>query len=293
MSFMPKMQNSIEGFSILKGPRSRTWNGVAVELWDVDCEQGAGGFYVAGDPRLFIPLNAHGGRDARFLMTPDRRGQTAYMSPKISYIPAEMEVWAHVEDISFVRHLDLHFSADVVGRRLMEDLDPVRLSEPRFAFDDERLLALAQLIAAECDNPDPLHELYGDSLTLAFLIDFLKLPPRATGRRTKLAAWQLRRAVDFIEANCLRRIKLEELAEITNLSQSHFSHAFKASTGVPPHQWQMNARVEKVKALLTSTELSLTTIAISAGFADQAHFTRVFRKHVGATPLAWQKSRQS
>ena len=32
MSFMPKMQNSIEGFSILKGPRSRAWNGVAVEL---------------------------------------------------------------------------------------------------------------------------------------------------------------------------------------------------------------------------------------------------------------------
>jgi transcriptional regulator GlxA family with amidase domain len=55
----------------------------------------------------------------------------------------------------------------------------------------------------------------------------------------------------------------------------------------------MNARVEKVKSLLTSTDLSLTTIAISAGFADQAHFTRVFRKHVGATPLAWQKSRLS
>ena len=104
------------------------------------------------------------------------------------------------------------------------------------------------------------------------------------------SAWQLRRATEFIEENCLRNIRLEELAAVTGLSQSHFSHAFKASTGVAPHQYQTNTRLERAKHLLLTSEYPLTTIAVETGFADQAHFTRVFRKHLGTTPANWKKA---
>lgn len=138
-------------------------------------------------------------------------------------------------------------------------------------FEDERLLVLARLIAAECDNPDPLHDLYGESLVLALLTDFLKVKREPV---KNAASWprQLRAATDYIREHCLRSIRLEELAELTNLSQSHFSHAFKASTGVPPHQWQMQARIDRVKDLMMRTDMALTDIAIAAGFSDQAHF---------------------
>ncbi|MBP8937324.1 MAG: helix-turn-helix transcriptional regulator, partial [Agrobacterium sp.] len=79
---------------------------------------------------------------------------------------------------------------------------------------------------------------------------------------------------------------------LTNLSQSHFSHAFKASTGVPPHQWQMQARIDRVNDLMMRTDMALTDIAIASGFSDQAHFSRVFRKMVGVSPSVWQKIRQ-
>ena len=52
----------------------------------------------------------------------------------------------------------------------------------------ERLLALARLIAAEWDNPDPLHDLYGESLVLALLTDFLKVRREPVKKRSKLAA---------------------------------------------------------------------------------------------------------
>ena len=74
---------------------------------------------------------------------------------------------------------------------------------------------------------------------------------------------------------------------LAGLSETHFSHAFKASTGVPPHKWQMQARIRRVQEILISDNASLTEVSAAAGFADQAHFTRVFKSIVGLTPAAW------
>ncbi|MBY5635102.1 helix-turn-helix transcriptional regulator [Rhizobium leguminosarum] len=291
MTFQPRMQNKIQGFSVIGGVHRRLWNGIVADVWDVECASYAGGYYVSRDPRLFIMLDKRGPGNSRIKLSPKAQGaiQDTEKRP-ISYVPAGMEVWADLTDVHSVRHLDIHFDTETVSRRLMEDIDPRSLESPQLLFSDERVLSLAQLVAAECLNPEPLHDLYGDGLALALIIDVLKLSKAMPRKRSKLAGWQLRRATDFIEENCLRNIRLEELAGLTGLSQSHFSHAFKASTGIAPHQWQTNARLDRAKRLLVESENALTAIAAETGFADQAHFTRVFRKHVGITPASWKKA---
>ncbi|MBA5800808.1 helix-turn-helix domain-containing protein [Rhizobium changzhiense] len=291
MTFQPRMQNKIQGFSVIGGVHRRLWNGIVADVWDVECAAYAGGYYVSRDPRLFIMLDKRGPGNSRIKLSPKAQGTVQDTEKRpISYVPAGMEVWADLTDVHSVRHLDLHFDADTISRRLMEDIDPRRLESPQLLFSDERVLALAQLVAAECLNREPLHDLYGDGLALALIIDVLKLSKAVPRKRSKLAGWQLRRATEFIEENCLRNIRLEELAGLTGLSQSHFSHAFKASTGIAPHQWQTNARLDRAKRLLVESENALTAIAAETGFADQAHFTRVFRKHVGITPASWKKA---
>ncbi|MCA2406984.1 helix-turn-helix transcriptional regulator (plasmid) [Rhizobium leguminosarum bv. viciae 248] len=291
MTFQPRMQNKIQGFSVIGGVHRRLWNGIVADVWDVECASYAGGYYVSRDPRLFIMLDKRGPGNSRIKLSPKAQGTVQDTEKRpISYVPAGMEVWADLTDVHSVRHLDLHFDTETVSRRLMEDIDPRRLESPQLLFSDERVLSLAQLVAAECLNPEPLHDLYGDGLALALIIDVLKIAKAMPRKRSKLASWQLRRATEFIEENCLRNIRLEELAGLTGLSQSHFSHAFKASTGIAPHQWQTNARLDRAKRLLVESENALTAIAAETGFADQAHFTRVFRKHVGITPANWKKA---
>lgn len=290
MTFQPRMQNRIEGFSVVGDLNRRQWNGIVADVWDVECAPHAGGYYVGQDPRLFILLDKRGPGQSRMRVKPGGTETVEdWMHRPIAYIPADFELWADLADHRFVRHLDLHFDAEAISRRLAEDLDPQRLATPQLFFSDDRLYALAQLIAAECTNPQPLHDLYGDGLALALIIDVMKLAKAPSRKRSRLAGWQLRRATEFIEENCLRNIRLEELAALIGLSQSHFSHAFKASTGVAPHQWQVNARLQHAKGLILKGELSLTEIASETGFADQAHFTRVFRKNFGTTPAHWQK----
>ncbi|WFU04356.1 AraC family transcriptional regulator (plasmid) [Rhizobium sp. CB3171] len=291
MTFQPRMQNKIGGFSVIGGVHRRRWNGIVADVWNVNCAARAGGYYIAEDPRLFILLDQRGSGTSSVKLSPrvqNRRQE--FERERISYIPAGMELWADLDGIDFVRHLDIHFDAEVIGQRLMEDLDPARLDSPRLHFSDPQLMAIAELIAAECENPEPLHDLYGDGLTLSLLINVLQLRGSQPRRRSELASWQLRRAVDYIEENCLRNIRLEELASLTGLSQSHFSHAFKASTGLPPHQWQTKARLERAKQLLLKGDTPLTNVAVETGFADQAHFTRVFRKNFGTTPASWKRS---
>ena len=43
MTFQPRMQNRIEGFSVVGGMNRRNWNGIVADVWDVECAPYAGG----------------------------------------------------------------------------------------------------------------------------------------------------------------------------------------------------------------------------------------------------------
>ena len=111
-----------------------------------------------------------------------------------------------------------------------------------------------------------------------------KLRPRS------LANWQAKRALAYIEANLGSKIALEDLANVVALSRSHFSHAFKDSLGSPPMVYVAMRRVQRAKAMLTSSRESLAEIALTCGFADQSHFNRRFRDAVGIGPGRWRRT---
>lgn len=290
MTFHPRMQSRIEGIRIVEDLRWRAWPGVIADLWDVECAEGATGEYQSPHPRLFVVLDAKGAGSIE-LWTDDKGQPGARAAQPISFMPAGLRVRSSVKGVSRLRHLDLHFDLAVLLARFEGRVDNARLEAPRLGFADDRVLRLANLITAECLRGDEevLDDLYGESLTLALFAALLEAEPQRGLRRGCLAPRSLRRATDFLQENCLRCVRLDELAKLTGLSQSHFCHAFKASTGMPPHQWQMQARIGRVKELLLQPQASLTIVAASAGFSDQAHLTRVFRRWTGTTPAAWRR----
>jgi len=86
-------------------------------------------------------------------------------------------------------------------------------------------------------------------------------------------------------------ISLEHVARECGLSVSYFSRAFRKSTGMAPHRWLIQRRVEAAKALLSAKAASLSEIALLCGFADQSHFTRTFSGMVGSSPGAWRSQK--
>jgi AraC family transcriptional regulator len=95
---------------------------------------------------------------------------------------------------------------------------------------------------------------------------------------------QLRRTIDFIEANLGGNFGLAELAANVRISPFYFCRLFKQSTGLSPHQFVIRERIEHARQMLKEHRLTTVEIASNLGFSDQSHFARVFRGLVGTTP---------
>jgi AraC-like DNA-binding protein len=106
-----------------------------------------------------------------------------------------------------------------------------------------------------------------------------------------LPAWQVRRVQHYIESNLAHRMTTVSLAQVVNLSASHFSRAFVRSFGLTVHTYVMHRRVALAQHLMLGTSDELSRIALSCGMSDQSHLTRWFRRVVGETPAAWRRVR--
>ena len=149
---------------------------------------------------------------------------------------------------------------------------------------------LSALRAEVCDGC-PSGRPYGTSLCTALAIHLV----RRYRRRRDLA--------EFARADCprppsacarshrrasKRRLSLTQLAALARLSSDHFAAQFRRSTGLPPHRYLLQRRIERAKELLAADGMSLAEIGYALGFPSQAHFTTTFRKLVGTTPGAYR-----
>ena len=100
-----------------------------------------------------------------------------------------------------------------------------------------------------------------------------------------------RRVLDYMDARLGDDISLKELAAIADLSVHHFGAAFKATTGVSPHRFLMERRIQRGKELLLEPGPSIASIAYELGFSSHSHFTFCFRKLTGTTPMRFRLDR--
>ena len=147
------------------------------------------------------------------------------------------------------------------------------------------ILALHQHLLA----PSPAGELFSGHIARGLASHYLKAycssaaPPSPRGQ--KLAATDLHRVLDRIEARLDAKPDLEALAAPLGLSVAAFCRRFRNSTGLPPYQYLLRARIERAKQALQRRQAQpLSELALALGFYDQSQFTNTFRRIVGVSP---------
>ncbi len=110
---------------------------------------------------------------------------------------------------------------------------------------------------------------------------------RPAARRAGDEPGAVARARDYLAANLAGPVSLQNLAEAAGLSAFHLLRVFKKATGVTPHAWLTQLRVERARHLLLSG-LSPAETALATGFYDQSHFTNTFRRFMGVTPRRYR-----
>lgn len=178
----------------------------------------------------------------------------------------------------------------VVRAAEASDLDPLRIKiDSVFGLQHHRLRDVLLAVRSELTTAGVGDGLLIDSLVntlIVHLIRHFSAPQEEVDGR--LSDAQLIAVVGFIHDNLDGRITLDDLARVAHLSSFHFARLFRNSTGEPPHQYVIKARVERAKTLLRNRRLTLAQVAAAVGFANHAHLTRHFKRQVGATPSSFR-----
>jgi AraC-like DNA-binding protein len=165
--------------------------------------------------------------------------------------------------------------------------------DPGVGVLDETVRNLGLSLLPAVRAPEQVSRLFTDNLTLAIAAHVAQayggMQARSQPIQGGLAPWQEKRSKEMLAGDLTGATPLFDIATACGLSVSHFSRAFRRSTGLAPHAWLLHVRVEAAKVMLRGREASLSMIALNCGFADQSHFTRVFTRRVGLSPGAWRR----
>ncbi len=104
----------------------------------------------------------------------------------------------------------------------------------------------------------------------------------------RLPGHKLRQATEYISRNLCNDLSLDKISETLCMSACHFAHVFKQTTGLAPHRYVIECRMERAKSLLRETNLRVAEIAQLVGYANQSHFSTVFRQFTGCSPLRYR-----
>ncbi|VIO67588.1 Regulatory protein SoxS [Bradyrhizobium ivorense] len=169
---------------------------------------------------------------------------------------------------------------------------PIDLLE-RTAHPDPVTSRLLISAADVIDGTEALDTLFRQQLTdllatrlLAAHTGAPSTPRPATGG---LAPKTLLRAIERLRSDSDADVSLAALASDAGLSRFHFCRAFKESTGLSPHAWLRQHRLEQAMNMLRDPDTSIVSVAAELGYASQTAFAAAFKRLTGETPTDWRR----
>ncbi len=93
---------------------------------------------------------------------------------------------------------------------------------------------------------------------------------------------------NYINHHYKENITLDKLSDLTFLNKYYLSHEFKKYSGKSPIDFLLDKRISEAKKLLSSTDLSISSISSNVGFGNSSYFSQYFKKSVGISPSEYR-----
>ena len=215
--------------------------------------RGAKRIASAGEIMILNPAEVHTGEAA------DKREgwsvRMLFVDPKLLKQVRE-EITGKASDTAFFPAAVIR--DDSTARRILQLHRALENSTSALKSECLLLMVLMQLLTAHADS---------------------RINRRKIGNETLAVA----RAREFLLAHARENVTLDQLARVANLSPYHLLRVFREETGLPPHAYQTQIRIDQAKQLLRR-DFTISETAQVTGFFDQAHFSKQFKRYVGITP---------
>jgi len=274
--------------TLMFSSQQMNWNGVFVE----QCQSPVSAFEVELSALSDHWLNLHIGNPAPLIQKRDDRLHESILHEGDNlFVPAgQPSYWCRAESGVICTPLHICLRPELVQHVAeASDIDSTRFELVHgFGQQDVQLHQIGMLMLAELRSGGMMGQLYIESLTQALVIHLLRhystLTQSIASPHSSFTHTQLQQAIDYIHTYLNRDLSLAELASVVNISPTYFASLFKQEMGISPHQYVIQQRVERAKAMLMKTDLAIADIALQVGFSSQSHLTQQFKRFTGMTP---------
>lgn len=161
-----------------------------------------------------------------------------------------------------------------------------------FHQDEHRKISnIILMIRDECDKKDYMYRENLKGLLQSFVVELLRIHnvqenmPRKSSRNFQIAP-----ALSYAKEHYKEEIKIQDLAEVCSISETHFRRIFWECMNMPPNEYINVIRIQKASRLLLKSYATMEEIAYQVGYGDVSTFTRNFKKMFGMTPYQWKRS---
>ncbi len=186
---------------------------------------------------------------------------------------------------------------DFLARAAYEFKHPDKIELlPTFARPDPVIYQIGVSLKNELEHfsqERQYHKMYLDtaaSFLATHLLKYYSVTGSSTVRNPNtLSDRDLRQLDDYIDNYLNRDIGLAALADLMNMSQSHFRQLFKQTTGVSPYKYSLDRRLHKAAQMLLETNLEIAEIADLIGFSSHRNFSRTFHQIFSISPLKYRQ----
>lgn len=270
---------SAVGFDPALSSEVSGWNNLALFGWNGYCRQAQ--FEPFAEPVIVYHV---GGAQSVNVRVGRRSNQRTHPGLITIIPPATSVGWDIGGEVhSRSLHLSSRFFDGVAGYA-----KPTHPELPfRCGVQDPLIAAVMGTLEREVRTPSQTGSLYADSVadTLALhLISTHAVDARPIGFQGGLSGRLLRRSLERLEASIVGGVSLQELADEAQLSRTYFADAFRRATGLAPHRYLTQRRLERACELLRDSLLPISEIALQCGFSSQAHLSTSFRAAYGTSP---------
>lgn len=92
------------------------------------------------------------------------------------------------------------------------------------------------------------------------------------------------KTIMYMRTNLQKKLSIDEMSVLHNLSASHFSSLFRKSTGMPPIDYFIHLKMQRACQLLNLNDSKVRLVALDLGYDDPYYFSRLFKKFIGISP---------
>lgn len=211
-------------------------------------------------------------------MASDRSQKYAARRYSLFFTPSRCD--AHWVKSKCSRHLNIYFRDGLVDE-FARERGAMRLDRPVLNMQMHRIKPWIDALELTVNQSGP--HAYDASVALAHLIvaELARTPNRGDHGLNPRTLSKVR---EYTSAHLSEAIHVSDLAALAGMSIGRFALSFRASTGLTPHRYILQERIEAVGRLLSEQQYTLADVALRCGFSSQQHMASVMKKIAGVTP---------